>query len=221
MDRVLDLHYKLLDVGHADVMVPEWRDIAPRLTDGRGRWASARRRALLAAAVAGAGLIIVPVAADAMEAVAPDAVRDTVIDTITDVLPWDNDAADVDSPVEQPISDAPGSNRRSDRSDRTGTAEADRRHTDPSVDRPPNDRSDATEPTRTDDTTATDGTAATDSASDQHSVDGAITDGDPGGGDSANPAGQQGNQPGPDDANVDADDGTTDHSRDEAADSNP
>lgn len=203
-DRLLDLHHNLLDVGRAAVMIPEWRDVAPRLVDRSGRWGSARRRAFLAAAVAGAGLIIVPIAADAMEAVAPDAVRDTVIDTITDVLPWDNDAVDIDSPAGQPTSDVPGSDRSSDRSDRSGAAETDGQSTDLSVDRSLNDRSDATG--STDHAPTDDSTTATDTPDDRRPAGETATDGARDESNSVNPTGQGDSQPGSGDGNVGAND---------------
>ncbi len=67
-------------------------DIVDRLPEQSGVMS---RRKRLAIALVGA-LVLVPAAAEAMEEVAPDQVRGTFVDRITDVLPWDRDLHETD-----------------------------------------------------------------------------------------------------------------------------
>ena len=105
VEAVLSLHDRLSNLSTIDVEVAPWYAVAPRLgTDPTSKWVRGKKAVLVSI---DAALVLVPAAAEAIEAVAPDAVRGTVIDRITDVLPWDNDRARVDDPAPQPIEPSP------------------------------------------------------------------------------------------------------------------
>ena len=187
VDSVLDLHNGLALLAEVEPAVPDWRDVAQLLAaePGANRWNRRVRRTLGAAGVA---LILVPVAADAIEAVAPDAVRDTVIDRITDFLPWDSDSpvtdrAPTDGPIiDEPINDeAPATDRPIDEVPVDGPVD-DAVPDDGQVDVLPTDGAvtDNSDPTTT--------TPTTDGGSDAGSgaSDSGATDGDSGGADQPN-----------------------------------
>jgi hypothetical protein len=93
---LIDLHTQFAELSSVAIEPPPWYAIAPALgLDPRPAKRSRRRMTIISIAAA---FVLVPVAAEALEAVAPEAVRGTVIDRITDVLPWDTDL-----PVEDPL----------------------------------------------------------------------------------------------------------------------
>jgi len=117
--EVLSLHDRLSELSSVEVEVAPWYLVAPHLaaepTRRRGR------RAAIVSVVA--GLILIPAAAEGIEAIAPDAVRGTVIDRITDVLPWDNDPPATDQ-VPVPLeSEVPNERDQRDETDVSPTSE--------------------------------------------------------------------------------------------------
>jgi len=96
--EVLSLHNRLAELSSVEVEVAPWYLVAPHLAADPTR----RRGRRVAAVSLVAGLILVPAVAEGIEAVAPEAVRDTVIDKITDVLPWDRDTPAVDDVPDRP-----------------------------------------------------------------------------------------------------------------------
>ena len=112
---LVDLHTELSALATVEIEPPPWYVIAPALGIEPRPAKRSRRRVTIVSIVA--AFVLIPAVAEGLEAVAPDAVRGTVIDRITDVFPWDKDlpATDVDRqgpsdqrdlPDEPPVGDS-------------------------------------------------------------------------------------------------------------------
>jgi hypothetical protein len=152
-DQLLDLHEHLSQLSTIEIEPPPWYVIGPQL--GVEPLPVRRRKRSVVAGIA-AALVLIPATAEGIEAIAPEAVEGTVIDRITDVLPWDEDTPsptterpadrETDAPVvvdgsDEPVPDTEQPSRvdRVVDTDRTTTTAADR---DNLVDRLPDRRRD-------------------------------------------------------------------------------
>ena len=87
-DQLLELHEHLSQLSTVEIEPPPWYAVGPQLgTDPVP--VRRRKRSVVVGIVA--ALVLIPATAEGIEAIAPDLVEGTVIDRITDLLPWDED----------------------------------------------------------------------------------------------------------------------------------
>jgi len=163
--EVLSLHDRLSELSSVEVDVAPWYLVAPRLASNPTRRRG--RRATIVSVVA--GLILIPAAAEGIEAVAPDAVRGTLIDSITDILPWDNDPPATDQAPEPPETEVPTERDQREESGVSPPGDGQRETDAPNGDAEPN--SDSVDPDRSQDPVRSDSAPTTEASPRDHETD--------------------------------------------------